>query len=108
MLYRKSSGYNGLDLRCFEVTDAPHKNIKDNNIEAVTLEYCNQELQQLHTTVVGSLAFVICIVSDVHNCELLRLQTNNHHVSVSWYSIYEVPNYTEIRVTPRLKNGSTS
>ena len=23
-----------LDLRCFEVTNAPHKNIKDNNIEA--------------------------------------------------------------------------
>ena len=38
-------GFNGLDLRCFEVTNAPHKNIKDNNVEAVKLDYCDQELQ---------------------------------------------------------------
>ena len=28
--YRKPSGYDGSDLRCFEVTNAPHKNIKNN------------------------------------------------------------------------------
>ena len=38
-------GYDGLDLRYFEVTNAPYKNIKDNNIEAVKLDYCDQELQ---------------------------------------------------------------
>ena len=43
--YRRSSGYNGFDLRCFEVTNAPHKSIKDNNIEAVKLDFCDQELQ---------------------------------------------------------------
>ena len=43
--YRWSSGYNSLDLRCFEVTNAFHKNIKDNNIEAVKLDYSDQELQ---------------------------------------------------------------
>ena len=43
--YRRSSGYDGLDLRCFEVTNAPHKNKKDNNIEAVKLDHCDQELQ---------------------------------------------------------------
>ena len=30
--YRESSGYDGLDLRCFEVTNAPHKNVK-NDVE---------------------------------------------------------------------------
>ena len=67
VLYRGSSGYDGLDLHCFEVTNAPYKHIKDNNIEAINLDYCDQELQQFHTTIVGSLAFVICIVSDVNN-----------------------------------------
>ena len=43
--YRRSSGYDGLDLRCFEVTSAPHKNIKDNNTETIKLDYCDQELQ---------------------------------------------------------------
>ena len=33
--YRRSSDYDGLDLRCFEVTNAQHKNIKDNNNEAL-------------------------------------------------------------------------
>ena len=42
--YRRSSGYDGLDLRYFEVTNVPHKNIKDNNIEAVKLDHCDQEL----------------------------------------------------------------
>ena len=28
---QESSGYDGLDLRCFEVTNALHQNIKDNN-----------------------------------------------------------------------------
>ena len=32
-------------LTLFEVTNATHKNIKDNNIEAVKLDYCDQELQ---------------------------------------------------------------
>ena len=31
-MYRESSGYDGLDLRCFEVTNAPHKNVK-NDVE---------------------------------------------------------------------------
>ena len=43
--YRRFSGYDGLDLRCFEVTNTPHKNIKDNKIEAVKLDHCDQELQ---------------------------------------------------------------
>ena len=30
--YRESSGYDGLDLRCFEVTNVPHKNVK-NDVE---------------------------------------------------------------------------
>ena len=30
-------GYDGLDFRYFEVTNALNKNIKDNNIEAVKL-----------------------------------------------------------------------
>ena len=30
--YRESSGYDGLDLGCFEVTNAPHKNVK-NDVE---------------------------------------------------------------------------
>ena len=108
-VYKQSSDYDGLDLRCFEVTNAPHKNMKDNNIEAVKLDYCDQELQYFHTTIFGSLAFVICILNDVNNCELLRLRTSNHYVSVAWYySIYDVPTYTEIRVTSRPKNGSTS
>ena len=38
-------GYDGLDLPCFEVTNAPHKNLKDSNIKAVKLDYCDQELQ---------------------------------------------------------------
>ena len=29
-IYRESSGYDGPDLRCFEVTNATHKNIKNN------------------------------------------------------------------------------
>ena len=44
-LYRRSSRYDGLDLRCFKVMNAPHKNIKDNYIDAVKLDYCDQELQ---------------------------------------------------------------
>ena len=104
--YRQSSGYDSLDLRCFEVTNAPRKNIKDNDIQAVKLDHCDQELQYFHTAIFGSLAFVICILNDVNNCELLRLRTSNHYVSVAWYSIYDVPTYTEIRVTSRLKNGS--
>ena len=28
----KSSGYDGPDLRCFEVTNAFHKNINDNTV----------------------------------------------------------------------------
>ena len=44
-VYRRSSGYNGLDLHCFKVTNAMHKNIKDNNIEAIKLDYCDQELK---------------------------------------------------------------
>ena len=90
-IYRRSSGYDDLDLRYFEVTNAPHKNIKDNDIEAVKLDHCDQELQYFHTAILGLLAFVICIVNDVHYCELLRLRTNNHYVSVAWYSIYDVP-----------------
>ena len=43
-IYRQFSGYDGLDLRRFEVTNAPHKNIKDNNIEAVKPDHCDQEL----------------------------------------------------------------
>ena len=39
--YRRFSGYDGLDLPCFEITNAPHKNRKDNNIEAVKLGYCD-------------------------------------------------------------------
>ena len=72
--YRQSSGYDGLDLRCFEVTNAPHKNIKDNDIDAVKLDHCDQELQYFHTAIFGSLAFVICILNDVNNCELLRYE----------------------------------
>ena len=41
--------YDGLDLYCFEVTKPPHKNMKDNNIEVVKLDHCNQVLQQFHT-----------------------------------------------------------
>ena len=44
-VYRRSSDYSGLDLRCFKVTNAPHQIIKDNNIKAVKLDYCDQELQ---------------------------------------------------------------
>ena len=29
-IYRESSGYDGPDLRYFEVTNATHKNIKNN------------------------------------------------------------------------------
>ena len=29
----------------FEVTNAPHKNMKDNNIEAAKLDHYDQELQ---------------------------------------------------------------
>ena len=94
LYYRQSSGYDGLDLRCFEVTNAPHKNIKDNNIEVVKLDHCDQELQYFHTAIFGSLAFVICILNDVNNCELLRLRTSNHYVSVAWYSIM-------FRLTPK-------
>ena len=43
--YRRSSGYDSLDLPSFEVTNAPHKNIKDNNIKAIKLDYCDKELQ---------------------------------------------------------------
>ena len=43
--YRRFWGYDGLDLRRFEVTNAPQKNIKDSNIEAVKLDHCDQELQ---------------------------------------------------------------
>ena len=49
----------------------PHKNIKGNNIEAVKLDHCDQELQQFHTAILGSLVFIICIVNDINNCELL-------------------------------------
>ena len=42
--YRRSSGYDCLDLRCFMVTNTPHKNTKDDNIEAVKLDHCDQEL----------------------------------------------------------------
>ena len=44
-IYRRSSGYNGFDLCCFEITKAFHINIKDDNIEAVKVDYCDQELQ---------------------------------------------------------------
>ena len=97
-----------LDSHCFEVTNAPHKNLKKNNIEAIKLDHGNQELQYFHTAILSSLAFVICIVNDLNNYKLLRLLTNNHYVSVAWYSIYDVPTYTEIRVTMHLKNRSTS
>ena len=43
MISKASTG--GLDLCCSEVTNAPHKNLKDNNIEAVKLDYCDQESQ---------------------------------------------------------------
>ena len=43
--YRRSSDYDGLDLRYFEFTNAAHKNTKDNNIEVVKLDLCDQELQ---------------------------------------------------------------
>ena len=43
IIYGQSSGYNSLDLCCFEVVNAPHKNIK-NIIEAVKLDHCDQEL----------------------------------------------------------------
>ena len=74
----RSSSHDSLDLRYFEVTNAPHKNSKDNNIEAVKLDHCDQELQYFHTAIASSSAFVICIASDVNNCELLRLRTNNY------------------------------
>ena len=51
--YRRSSDYDNLDLRCFEVTNASHKNTKNNNIEAVKLDYCDQELQYFHTAILG-------------------------------------------------------
>ena len=41
--YRRSLGYDGLDLRCFEVTNAPHKDMKDVNTEAVKLNHCDKE-----------------------------------------------------------------
>ena len=43
LINRRFSDYDGLGLRCFEVTNAPHKNIKDNNIEAVKLDCCDHE-----------------------------------------------------------------
>ena len=67
----RTSGYDSLNLHCFEVTNAFHKNIKDNNIEAVKLDHCDQELQYFHTAILGLLAFVICIVNDVNNYKLL-------------------------------------
>ena len=93
--YKQSLSYDGLDLCCFKVTNAPHKNIKD-NIKAVKLNHCDQELQYFHTAILGSLAFVNCIVNDVHNCKLLRLRMNNHHVSVAWYNIYDVSTYSVV------------
>ena len=52
LLYSKSSGYDGPELRCFEVTKAIYKNINDNtvqycNIEALKLDHCDQEIQCL-------------------------------------------------------------
>ena len=41
-------------------------------------DYCDQELQLFHTTILGSLAFVSSIVRDVNIYVLLRLRTNNH------------------------------
>ena len=61
----RSSGYDSLDLCCFEVTNARHKSIIVNNVGAGKLYYCDQELQWFYTTIVGSLAFVICIVSQM-------------------------------------------
>ena len=56
-----------------------YKIIKDNNIEAVKLDHCDQKLQWFYTAAILDIpAFVICIASDVNNCELLRLRTNNH------------------------------
>ena len=63
--HRRSSGYNGLDLCFFEVTNAPYKNIKDNNVEAVKLDHCDQELLHFYTAILGSLALVISILSNV-------------------------------------------
>ena len=45
IIYWRSSGYDGLDLRCFEVINTPHKNLEDDNVEAVKLDYCDQQLQ---------------------------------------------------------------
>ena len=42
---------------------------------AVTLDYCNQKLQYFHTTIVGSLVFVIYIVSDANFCDYERAIT---------------------------------
>ena len=41
----RSSGYDSLDLRCFEVTNSTHKNIKESNTQAIKLDYYDQELQ---------------------------------------------------------------
>ena len=73
MISKASTG--GLDLCCFEVTNATHKNIKDNNIEAVKLDYCDEESQWFQATIVNSLAFVISIVSDVNNCDYEQATT---------------------------------
>ena len=61
-------------LMLFRDYERTRKNIKDNNIEAVKLDHCDQELQYFHTAIFGSLAFVICILNDVNNCELLRYE----------------------------------
>ena len=83
-------GYDGLDLRCFEITNEPHKNIKDNNFEAVKLDHCDQELAVVSYSYFGLIGLRHLLVNDVNNCKLLRLRTNNHNVLVAWYSIYVV------------------
>ena len=76
-LYGQSLGYDSLGFCCLEITNVHHKSKKDSNIKD-KLDYCDQELQFFHTSIVGSLAFAICIVSDANNCKLLQLWTNNH------------------------------
>ena len=68
-MYRRSAGYDGLDLRCFEVTNAPHKNKKDDNVAAVKLDFVIRITVSFIQLLWAYWPLVICIVSDANNYE---------------------------------------
>ena len=60
-----ASGYNGHDLRYRGYERIIPQKYKIINIDAVKLDHCDQDLQQFYTAILGSVAFVICIISDI-------------------------------------------